>query len=374
MTGAELIVSGIILLYAIALLVPAFAVFFKRNNVAAKKNAAEFISVIIPVRNEEENISACLESLAGQSLHRDRFEVIVVDDFSSDKTVALGETFRKRFRAFSIIRNAEGKYGKKSALEAGVNAAQGEIIAVTDGDCIVPPGWLAQIDRVFREKNPLLVTGKVSYKKTGRAWRHLLQAEQCALQIVSAGMMELHLPLLCSGANMAYRKDFFLQSGGYANDPYVSGDDVLLMQKAYRTDPERIYFLPIRDEGVETAAATGISNSIKQRARWISKWKAVSLAHARIFSALVLFTNMLLVGTAVLALANPAYISLFFISILGKTAVDVLLLSLTVSLFHEPWLLVLVPAGELVYPLLALTASITGLTGKIAWKDRLWKQ
>src|SRR3989338_502142 len=101
------------------------------------------LSVIVPAHNEELTIARCLRSLVDQSLPRDQYEIILVDNNCTDNTVKIAQTFED----ITIVR--ETTPGVSAARAAGWKLAQGTIIASTDADCEVPKHWLRKIDGYF---------------------------------------------------------------------------------------------------------------------------------------------------------------------------------------------------------------------------------
>src|SRR5688572_27853971 len=111
-----------------------------------------FMSVVIPAYNEEHYLSGCLESLQKQTYRRDRFEIVLADNNSKDKTAEIGRKYGAK-----VIKVR--KQGHVFALRAGIESAKGEIVAATDADTIVSPNWLELIEKVFRDKEVVAVTG-----------------------------------------------------------------------------------------------------------------------------------------------------------------------------------------------------------------------
>jgi glycosyltransferase involved in cell wall biosynthesis len=110
--------------------------------IAKDTNGTLPISVIIPARNEETCLAACLQSLLSQS--NIAFEIIVVDDHSSDHTRPLAESFGKTVRVIEAGPLPEGWTGKNNAVTAGAKAARGEWLLFTDADTLHRPGSLAR--------------------------------------------------------------------------------------------------------------------------------------------------------------------------------------------------------------------------------------
>src|SRR5579859_2131774 len=101
------------------------------------------ISIIIPALNEEKMIGRCLESLTKLAFARDQFEVLVVDNGSRDRTLAIAESFKDRLN-LKVLQQAGVRISALRNL--GARAASGGILAFLDADCLAPAGWL---DRVF---------------------------------------------------------------------------------------------------------------------------------------------------------------------------------------------------------------------------------
>jgi len=101
------------------------------------------ISIIIPALNEEKMIGRCLESLARLAFARDRFQVLVVDNGSRDRTLAIAESFKDRLN-LKVLQQAGVRISALRNL--GAQTAAGDILAFLDADCLAPADWL---DRIF---------------------------------------------------------------------------------------------------------------------------------------------------------------------------------------------------------------------------------
>lgn len=113
------------------------------------------VSVVIPVYNEAERLSACLEAIAGQTVTP--YEVIVVDNNSTDATAAVAA----RFGFARLLR--EPKQGVVHARNRGFDAARGDLIARIDADTLLPPSWIAQVQDIFRSPGVSAVSGAPHY-------------------------------------------------------------------------------------------------------------------------------------------------------------------------------------------------------------------
>ena len=95
------------------------------------------ISIIIPARNEEENIGELLKKLLEQTYAKELVEIIVVDDHSTDKTAEIVAQYEK-VKLLRLENDISNSF-KKKAIEKGITAAAGELIITTDADCVPPP-------------------------------------------------------------------------------------------------------------------------------------------------------------------------------------------------------------------------------------------
>lgn len=365
--------AAVLLLYAIFLLVPAFYFTFSSSQEMEKFVPESFITVILPVRNEEKNIAVCLESLDALDYPKSLYEIVLVNDHSTDHTKAIAARFSKLMPNLRILDNLPGSQGKKAAITLGIQSAKGNFIATTDGDCIVPESWLMHIAQAFEVRRAVFVAGPVAYKKRFELFRDLLEIEQVVMQIVSAGAMNMGLPLMCSGANLAYTKQFFIDCGGYENDRFVSGDDIMLMQKTKQLKKEKVHFITKKDSIVRTNSARGLTEAIQQRSRWISKISAYKSGLTGIAGALVFLANFMLPLLAVISIWNVPVFQVFLTMLAGKMLIDLLLLSLAVLFFREPRLLLLAPSGEVFYSFLALISTFAKFSGSFSWKGRKYK-
>ena len=182
------------------------------------------ISVVVPTYNEEKNIEACLRSIIDQTLPRGDIDIIVVDGPSKDGTREIAERFADTF----IIQTSEGVGG---ARNDGFAVARGEIVATTDADCRPYPDWLRIIQRTFRDPNVVAVTGVLVPFDFGEmggleqfTYRLLFDLSNTALAVMS-WFGKLHL----CGANSAFRRDAFLDAGGYL--PLAYADDVEIYKR-----------------------------------------------------------------------------------------------------------------------------------------------
>lgn len=237
------------------------------------------ISVIIPVRNEARHILALLQDLDVQTLDSRRYEVLVMDDFSTDGTAELVHDFAKqvryRLRCLASDVPPDNMAYKKRSITLGIAASQSKYVITTDGDCRVGPDWLRVTVLFLESKRLVMAAGMVAYQGES-TWHERFQGMDFGAWVaVGSASMEGGVPNLCNGANLAYLRTAFEQVGGFTGgaDRVASGDDEFLMHKMVKVWPEQVRFLYGPDTVVWTQAQPTLKALLHQRLRWAGKWR-----------------------------------------------------------------------------------------------------
>lgn len=241
------------------------------------------VAVIVPFRNEEVTILKSYKSLSSQNYPKDRYDVYYVDDFSDD------EGFEKimnenRFSNIHVLKNDDiaNRGHKKRAILMGINASDSEIILTTDADCIHNSDWIRTVANSFNEGVGFVSSPVVYYSEKedeGGIWRwftglfsRIQKLEFMGLVLTGAGLIGIGKPILCNGANIAYRREAFRESGGFDDNLNISsGDDEFLMQKIAGEGKYSVLFCMKDEAVVKTKDNKGLSSFIMQRRRWSSK-------------------------------------------------------------------------------------------------------
>jgi glycosyltransferase involved in cell wall biosynthesis len=359
-----------------------------RLQIADIKHTAK-ISVIIPARNEAQNIGSCLQSIINQSYPKEFFEVIVVDDHSTDNTAAIVAAFNlpyiklialKDFVAADTINSY-----KKKAIEIAVQQSTGDLIVTTDADCIVPPNWLQTIAAFYEEKKPAFIVMPVLIHCNKKFIEIFQSLDFMTLQGITGASVYKKFHSMCNGANLAYTKQAFIDVNGFTGiDTIASGDDMLLMHKIYKQNPAAVLFLKSGDVIVQTQPVKTVKEFFNQRIRWASK--ADKYDDKRIFAVLLIvyFFNVLLIALPVTAIFNNAIISvhLYPITITAsvfemwlflfftKTIVELIFLFPVAKFFNQQKLLWWFPLMQPFHIFYTVIAGWLGKFGSYKWKDR----
>src|SRR6188768_504739 len=327
------------------------------------------ISVIIPARNEEENIGKLLSSLEKQTYPNHLFEVVVVDDHSTDNTATVvnSYSFAKRIElGFDNINSY-----KKKAIETGIAAASGELIITTDADCIVQENWLKTIAAFKENSDPVFIAAPVMMKHGPGLLQTFQALDFLVLQGITAASVQKRIHNMCNGANLAYeRKVFFEVNGFYGIDHIASGDDMLLMQKIAERFPAKISYLLSKDAIVSTQSAKTWKEFFSQRIRWASK--ATDYNDIKIFSTLFLvyFFNCALLALFISGFWMPSlWLGLVGILIL-KTIIELTFIYPVAKFYDKQNLIKWFPFFQPMHIVYTVIAGWLGVFGSFEWKGR----
>lgn len=356
---------------------------FKAENQSCKTR----ISVIIPARNEETNIAACLGALCLQQYPKDLFEVLVVDDHSTDNTASVVKSFSaqqvKLIYLKDFVKSEQNSY-KKKAIEIAIAQSTGELIVTTDADCIAPPSWLQTIASFYEQYQPQFIAAPVSIDHGNRFIEIFQSLDFMTLQGITGASVHKKIHSMCNGANLAYTKKVFEEVGGFTGiDKIASGDDMLLMHKIYSKWPGKVRFLKSKEAIVQTAPVKTISEFFNQRIRWASK--ADKYDDKRIFAVLLLvyLLNLLMLLLPVIALLYPQKLSiisfplsltnLWLFLLLTKTIIELIFLYPVAKFFGKQRSLWWFPVMQPFHIVYTIIAGWLGKFGSYKWKGRTVK-
>jgi len=340
------------------------------------KPPATKFTIIIPARNEELVIANCLKTIQLQNYPIELFEVIVVNDHSTDKTEKVVLSIKASFPSIKLINLADHINGtinayKKRAIEIAVAESKNEWIITTDADCEVLPNWLVNFDQYIQDKQPVLVAAPVMFSLT-KSWLGIFQViDLISLQGITAAAVAAGYHSMCNGANLAYSKAAFYEVGQFKGiDHLASGDDMLLMYKIKQQFPGRLGFLFSTEMIVTTAPMPSWKTFINQRIRWASK--ADSYSEKSIFWVLALvyfFNAFLFLGLIAGIFVSGIYPFILYI-VLTKTIVELIFMIPVARFFVRANTLFFFPLMQPFHILYTVIAGWLGKFGTYQWKGR----
>jgi len=334
-------------------------------------------SVIIPARNEEKNIAHCIESIYRQRYPAALFEVIVIDDHSTDETSVIVASYQQQYPSLKLIQLKDEVKGKllnaykKKAIETAIGQTSGDWIITTDADCHVTNDWLLAYDNYIQLNDPALVAGPVKYINT----RSFVSIFQCldfmSLQGVTAAAVSADKLSMCNGANLAYRKDAFTAVNGFRGiDNVASGDDMLLMHKIKKHYPGRLGYLFCYDGVVSTYPMPDWKSFFNQRIRWASKAEKYDDPGIIAVLAMVYLFNVSLVVLGVMSLWSTFCFVLFILMLAVKTIAELTFMFPITDFYREKKLLWWFPLMQPFHIMYMVIAGWLGKFGSYQWKGR----
>jgi|CXWL01.1.fsa_nt_gi cellulose synthase/poly-beta-1,6-N-acetylglucosamine synthase-like glycosyltransferase len=327
------------------------------------------ISVIVPARNEEENIGYLLQALQNQTYPEALFEIIVVDDHSTDGTANI-------IRQYSAVKSIQLKDDrinsyKKKAIETGIAAASGELIVTTDADCLLSSNWLTTIAAFKEEKKSVFIAAPVVITCNSSLLQVFQAMDFMVLQGITGAAINNKKLSMCNGANLAYERKAFYDVNGFTGiDHIASGDDMLLMHKIWKRYPDQVHFLKSKDAIVSTQPMKTWKAFFNQRIRWASKAK--NYDDKRIFAVLLL---VYLFNLSFLALAIAGLFCYYYWLCLAglwiaKTTIELPFVYTVAAFFNKQSLVKYFFFFQPLHILYTILSGLLGQFGKYEWKGR----
>jgi len=334
------------------------------------------VTVIIPARDEEGNLPVLLQALKDQRYPVHLFEVIVIDDFSTDNTAAVVADFpASNIRLLQLSRylSAEQRLNsyKKKAIEMAVEQARGDLIMTTDADCVMGPLWISTMVQYYEMYRPKFIAAPVSFYKENNFFKKLQSLDFMTMQGITGALAALKSGTMCNGANLAYERQVFYEVGGFKGiDDIASGDDMLLMFKIYKQYPQGVLYLKNDDAIVRTLPVDTFNGFMHQRIRWSSKADKYEDRRLTWVLALVYFWNVALLFMTIVAVILPEWRPWLGIFLLYKITVEYYFLIPVARFFRKTDLLFWFIPGQLFHIPYIVVAGWLGKFGSYQWKGR----
>ncbi|MFA4838420.1 MAG: glycosyltransferase [Candidatus Neomarinimicrobiota bacterium] len=351
-------------LYLLIMLLIALGLIFIRMTRRIRQTPS--VSVIVCARNEAPVISRLLQSLANLRYPEDKYEVILIDDDSSDGTQNVMNYYAAGKENWKVLRHDKSTdplKGKKGAITQGVRESRGEIIMVTDADCVVPPDWIASMVACFRPGVGMVLGHSPIEVREGFMNIYERFDTLCEASVAAASTY-YNKPTHANGRNLAYRKQAFDDVGGYNSGANTdTGDDFFLMQKirtqtrwrfAYNTDPASF---------VLTEPMTFGKKYIHQQLRRNSKAFNLTIPFF-LLGMIVFFFHVVL---AILVF-SPSLWNWLGILLIFKFLSEFIATYHGARLFGQADLLKYFPVLWAIYPVCYLTSQLVGSLKLYRWK------
>lgn len=369
-----------LLIFLIALFIYSFLIDYYRRSwnrihVFDLQNVDDLkISVIIAVRNEQKNLPDLIKHLKNQQYPTHLFELILVDDHSTDGTWQALTAIATTDLSVKILQLPNGITSKKKAIEVGIAAASGELIITTDADCRMSESWISSYASFYKKTDAQFIAAPV--KMEGRiSLLNIFQSlDFLAMQTITGASVNNRFHTMCNGANLAYTKSAFNEVNGFEGiDEIPSGDDMLLMHKIFTRYPDKVLYMKNREAIVTTHPELSWSNFFHQRIRWASK--AVHYKDRRIIYVLALtyLVNVCYLVLAVAVIFKFSWISFLLLFLLAKVLIEFPFVNASAIFFQQQHLMKYFPLLQPVHILYIVVSGWLGRFGSYDWKSRTIK-
>lgn len=316
------------------------------------------ISLIIPFRDEAALIPALLDSISKLNLITGD-EIILIDDHSSDGGISSEYNLRSEIEILESPADQTGS--KKNALSIGILHAKNEWILTSDADCIFNPEWLNTWRNHINSSVNMFIGPVFSIDDNFSIAALFHHAENSCLQVIALASAKHKQPLICSGANLLFKKSIWEQVGGYEQHKQIpSGDDVLLMQSFQQINPKAIFAQFETSNVVRTRATYTWKSWFLQRRRWASKSGHLANNIQKIHAALLIV--WVFVFPIALWFLGPLY---FLMLIPEMLIIGVLCRKLNSKFKFWMW-----PIFRIFYPGLLIILPLTSFIWPSTWKKR----
>ncbi len=350
-------------------------IFCLKKVTTASLNHGTTVTIIIPARNEEENIGNCLGDLLSQDYPLHLLEVVVVDDHSTDLTAERVSEFARMHPSLDLrlipTGSIRGQAFKKYSIRSGVDFSSGDLIITTDADTRLNPCWISSVVNFYERHHPKMIIGPVAFHEDNTFFERLQHMEFSGLMAATAGSCNMGFPLMCNGANLAFERNAYLETRDQDDDlRFSSGDDLFLMMKIRKKYGSRsVNYLFAEEAVVSVKAKKSVREFFSQRLRWVSKSRGYTDPIILAVSIVTWLFNFLLLATLVTGIFT-LYVFIFSLLLLGIKMILELPAVCRIMVLSGKTNLFLYPVAQLINLVYVSLVGILGNVLSYKWKGR----
>lgn len=345
-----------------------FALWRKLPNRHATNTDAAHLSIVIPFRNERDNLVTLIESLKIVLARCSNVEILFIDDHSSDESLSIIEAFQREQPGVMLHRQQD-TYGKKNGVDLAVSLSKRPWIIALDADVTLPENWLSSIAAHTAQSKAAMLILPLRIGPASNLVSHLQEVEFCSVMGVTASMAIARHPILCNGANLCFRKEAYEAVRATRTDFHItSGDDLFLLHALKKE--HSIEWIHDANTIVSTQPHTSAKGLARQRLRWMGKTTRLNDPALRYTAYLTFCMNaMLIVGLCASFFCTE--LLPYMLVLLGcKAATDALLI-----LAVGKWMCIkrvkrFYTLLIFIYPLYATLFPLISILYKPKWKER----
>ena len=365
------IFSLIFLIYVLFLLI--FNIGLVRIKKTSKDYSDKGVTVVIPARNEEDNINECLSCLVNQNYDFTKLEILVIDDRSEDRTGEIIDSFSENYDFIKKIRisNLEADVSpKKNAVNAAVKNSKYDVILLTDADCRPPVNWVRAMISFYENKTGVVLGySPVIYMGKNKILKKFLYMDSLSLAVISAGSNNAGLPVTCTGRNFSYKKEVFEEVGGYGDLIKVrSGDDDLLLHRIKRNTDWEIAYSASENTINPSHVSMDFKTFVQQRIRHASK-QVYYPFYLTFYSVIVYLFNLFVVLFPAACLFKPELFQFYFMVLILKLISEFMFLNFGCKKLEAKMDIPDFIVSFVLHPLYVVVLGFLGLFSKYSWKE-----
>ncbi|WP_298425239.1 glycosyltransferase [uncultured Kordia sp.] len=348
-----------------------FSVFGVFAFAKIKHNTKQYdipISVIVCAKNEAENLKSLIPELLQQSYKN--FEIVLINDASSDETLDIMEGFQKEHSNIKIVNveNNEAFWGnKKYALTLGIKAATHNYLLFTDADCKpASKHWITEMSQHFSSSKKIIIGYGAYAKKKYSLLNILIRFETVMAAIQAFSYAKIGIPYTAVGRNLAYHRDEFYGVNGFVNHMKIrSGDDDLFIKDAATKKNTAICFS--KDSFTISEAKTGFFAWFRQKRRHVSTSSHYKFIHKFLLG--LFYTSQLFFWILAIVLLCTSMWQYALCILVFRIIIQYFVLGFAASKLKEQDVLYVLPILEIFLVIIHFGIFITNLTSKPThWK------
>jgi cellulose synthase/poly-beta-1,6-N-acetylglucosamine synthase-like glycosyltransferase len=334
-------------------------------------------TIIIPFKNEDQNLPELLISLTELNYAEKLYEVIFVNDESTDESEAIINNFlSNNSNNYKLINNERrSKSPKKDAINKAISIARNNWIITTDADCVVPKYWLDCFDSFIQKTNSCFIAAPVSYHKGISFLERFQSLDLLSLIGATIGGFGIGKPFLCNGANLGYKKSLFKELNGFeGNTNIASGDDIFLLEKAVKKYPTQVHYLKSELAIVKTKPQHSFKDLLSQRIRWAAKTSSYNNLFGKITGLLVLLMNSTIICGLIFVLIGLVNYKILLYILVIKVSIDFLLIYKTARFMNQEEVVSSYLFSCIIHPFFIVYVAIVSVFKGYKWKGNYYKK
>ena len=263
-----IVIGSLIILYVVELIIFRIGL-AKTDRVPFVENYQPMVSVIVAARNEEDFIGECISSLLQIDYPKNKLEIIIVNDGSTDRTAEIIESFRTTHPEVTLLTASFGSgnlRGKANALSQGIEQSTGTILMFTDADCQVQPAWVKETVKYFTPN--VGIVGGFTILDAHRSFEGMQMLDWIFLFGLASATAGWKKPLTIIGNNLSMTREAYDATGGYTMIAFSVTEDCAIVQAILTRTKYSVRF-PVNSQTVVTSrACQSLSHLYRQKQRW----------------------------------------------------------------------------------------------------------